>query len=65
MSGKQFFEFEYLSFLYGSVEMFQFSFNFVSSVKFFSVEFSVDFSFSCLTWYNFSSRLSFNFTFVS
>ena len=33
-----------------SIVMFQFSFNFESSLKFFSVEFSVEFSFSCLTW---------------
>ena len=43
--------------------MFQSSFNWESSLKFFSTEFSVDFPFSCLTWYNFSCRLSFNFTF--
>ena len=45
--------------------MFQFSFDFDSSVKLFSVEFWVEFSFSCLTLQNFSSRLSFNFTFIS
>ena len=37
--------------------MFQCSFNFESSLKFFfSAEFSVEFSFGCLTWYNRSSR---------
>ena len=35
------------------------------SLKFFSAEFSVGFSFSCLTWKNFSSRLLFDFTFIS
>ena len=42
--------------------MFQSSLNWESSLKFFSAGFSVEFSFSCLTWKNFS-RLSFNFTF--
>ena len=32
------------------VEMFQSSFNCESSLKFFLAEFSVEFSFSCLTW---------------
>ena len=45
--------------------MFQSSLNCESSLKFFSAEFSVEFSFSCLSWENFSSRLSINFTFIS
>ena len=52
-------------FLFSFVEMFQCSFNFKSSVKFFSAEFSVKFSFSCLTWKNFSCQLSFDFGFIS
>ena len=46
----KFFEFEYFSFLFCFVEMFQGSLNSESSLKFFSAEFSVEFSFSCLTW---------------
>ena len=53
----------FFSFLF--VEMFQSSLNCKSSLNFFSAEFLVEFSFSCLTWLNFSSRLSFNFTFIS
>ena len=46
--------------------MFRFSFNFESSVKIsFQQNSRVKFSFICLTWYNFSCRLSFNFTFIS
>ena len=63
--GTKFFEFKYLYFLFSLVGMFQCSFNFESSLKFFSAEFLVKFSFSCLTWENFSGRLSFNFTFIS
>ena len=61
----KFIRFEYFSFLFNFVEIFQFSFNFESSVKFFSAEFSVEYSFSCLTWDNFNCRLWFNFTFIS
>ena len=61
----KFFEFEYFCFRFTFVEMFQFSLNFASSLMFFSAEFSIEFSFSCLTWYNFSNRISFNFTFIS
>ena len=45
--------------------MFQSSFNCESSLRFFSAEFPVEFSFSFLTWKNLSSRLLFNFTFIS
>ena len=46
----KFLEFEYFFFLFSFVEIFQCSFNFESSLKFFSAEFSVEFSVSCLTW---------------
>ena len=42
--------FEYFSSVFSFVEMFQFSSNSESSVKFFSAEFSVEFSLSCITW---------------
>ena len=46
--------------------MFPFSFNFESFVKLSTQKNSrVEFSFSCLTWQNFNSRLLFNFTFIS
>ena len=46
--------------------MFQFLFNFESSVKLsFQQNSRVEFSFSSLTWYNFGSQLSFNFIFIS
>ena len=46
--------------------MFQFSFNVEPSVKLsFQQNSQVEFSFSCLIWYIFSNRLSFNFTFIS
>ena len=66
MSGKQsslnLSNFPFFSF----VEMFPFTFNSGSSVKLsFQQNSRVEFSFSYLTWYNFSSRLSFNFTFIS
>ena len=54
----------FIFFFFCFVEMFQRSLNYESSLMFFSAEFSVEFSFSCLTWKNFSSRLSFNFTFI-
>ena len=47
--GKKFFEFVYFSFPFCFVEIFQYSVNFESSLKFFSAEFLVEFSFSCLT----------------
>ena len=47
------------------VEMFQSSLNCESSLKLFSAEFSVEFSFSSLTWKNFICRISFHFTFIS
>ena len=55
----------FTSFFFGLVDMFQSSLNCKSSLKFSSAEFSIEFSFSCLTWYNFSSWLLFNFTFIS
>ena len=61
----KFFEFEYF-FSFQFCQNVQFSFNFESSVKLsFPQNSRIEFSLSCLTWCNFSSRLSFHFTLIS